>query len=181
MKTVLYVLICQGLLGCFDVFWNHEWKENLPHRLSAKLEQNIHGVRELLYAVIFIGLAWFSWNGLWAWAIFVLLAVEIVLTAWDFIVEDKTRVLSPNERVLHLMLSMGGGAYVALLIPELLRWSQQPTSLAGTDYGILSWILTLLGIGVFIWGLRDCLSGMRLGQMRKNQKHPEQDHPAIPA
>ncbi len=176
MKTVLYVLICQGFLGCFDVFWNHEWKENLPHKLSAVQEQNIHGVRELLYAFIFIGLAWFSWNGLWAWAIFGLLAVEIILTAWDFVVEDKTRILSPNERVLHLMLSMGGGAYVALLVPELLRWSQLPTGLAGADYGILSWILTMLGTGVFIWGVRDCWSGMRLAKLQ-----PEQGSPTISA
>ncbi len=172
MKTVLYLLICQGFLGCFDVFWNHEWKENLPGKLSAIQEQKIHGVRELLYAVIFIGLAWYSWHGYWAWAIFALLAIEIFLTAWDFIVEDKTRILSPNERVLHLMLSMGGGAYVTLLVPELLTWSHLPASLVGTDYGILSWILTLLGVGVFIWGVRDCWSGIQLSQLRHEQGNP---------
>jgi len=176
MKTVLYVLIFQGLLGCFDVFWNHEWKENLPGKVSATLEQKIHGLRELLYSVIFIGLAWYSWNGAWAWIMFGVLAIEVLLTAWDFVVEDKTRVLSPNERVLHLTLSMGGGAYVALLIPELLRWSQQATGLERADYGMLSWILTLLGTGVLIWGLRDYWSGMRL-----SRSLPAQHKPAVSA
>lgn len=165
MKTVIYVLIFQGLLGGFDVFWNHEWKENLPSRLTAHLEQKIHGLRELLYAVIFIGLAWFTWDGIWAWILFGLIAIEILLTAWDFVIEDQTRALSPNERITHLALSMGGGAYVALLIPELLRWSQQPSGLSSVDYGILSWILTLLGVGVLGWGVRDYWSGMGLNKV----------------
>lgn len=172
MKTVLYVLIFQGLLGCFDVFWNHEWKEKLPGKLSANLEQKIHGLRELLYAVIFIGLAWYSWNGFFAWVLFGLLIIEILLTAWDFVIEDKTRSLGPNERVIHLTLSMGGGAYVALLIPVLLRWSQQSSGMEHIDYGILSWILTLLGTGVFIWGVRDYLSGIRLGRALAEQGKP---------
>jgi hypothetical protein len=164
MKTVIYVLIFQGLLGGFDVVWNHELKENLPGKLSANLEQKIHGLRELLYALIFIGLAWFTWNGTFAWILFGLLIIEILLTAWDFVVEDKTRVLSSNERVIHLTLSMGGGAYVALLIPQLLDWSHQPTGFAGIEYGILSWILTLFGVGVLGWGVRDYLSGVRLSK-----------------
>ncbi len=162
MEIVIYVLIFQGLLGGFDVMWNHEWKENLPGKLTANLEQKIHGLRELLYAVIYIGLAWYSWNGIWAWILFGVLIVEILLTAWDFVVEDKTRKLSPNERVIHLTLSMGGGAYVALLIPELLRWTQLPSGLESVEYGMLSWILTMFGVGVFGWGVRDYWSGVRL-------------------
>jgi hypothetical protein len=172
MKIVLYVLICQGFLGCFDVFWNHEWKENLPGRLSAAREQQIHGARELLYAAIFIGLAWYSWHGGWALAIAGLLAVEILLTAWDFIVEDKTRILGPNERVLHLLLSMGGGAYVALLVPELLHWAALPAALQPANYGVQSWLLTMLGAGVFIWGIRDAWSGIQLARLRQEpQQH----------
>lgn len=172
MKTVIYVLIFQGLLGCFDVMWNHEWKENLPGKLSARLEQKIHGLRELLYAVIFIGLAWYAWHGLWAWLLFGLLVVEILLTAWDFVEEDKTRTLTPNERVIHLTLSMGGGAYVALLIPELWRWSQLPTAMQHVEYGMLSWVLTLLGVGVFGWGVRDYWSGVRLAQAMQLKGEP---------
>lgn len=162
METVIYVLIVQGLLGCFDVIWNHERKEKLPGKFSARLEQKIHGLRELLYAIIFVGLAWFAWNGACAWILFGLIVIEVLLTAWDFVIEDQTRTLSPNERITHLTLSMGGGAYVALLIPEILHWSQQPSAMASVDYGILSWILTVLGLGVLGWGVRDFWSGIRL-------------------
>ena len=54
-----------------------------------------------------------------AWIVVMLIAVEIVLTAWDFVQEDRSRVLSPVERIPHLVLSMSGGAYVGLLIPNL--------------------------------------------------------------
>lgn len=171
MKIVLYVLIAQGVLGGLDVFWNHEWKERLPGRPNAAREQQIHGARELFYAAIFLGLAWYSWHGGWAMVILGLLAIEIVLTAWDFIVEDKTRILGPNERVLHLLLSMGGGAYVALLIPELLRWWAQPAALQPAYYGIQSWILTLLGAGVFLWALRDSWSGVQLARLHHSREH----------
>ncbi len=162
MEVILYILIFQGVLGGFDVMWNHEFKEKLPNKPSAALEQKIHGVRELLYAVIFLGLAWYSWNGLWAWAMAAILIIEILLTAWDFIIEDQTRKLSPVERVTHLVLSMGGGAYVALLIPVLWQWSLEASYLQSVNYGYTSVALSVLGIGVFCWGLRDLYSGIQL-------------------
>lgn len=165
MDVVIYVLIFQGILGGYDVIWNHEWKEKLPTRPTAALEQKIHGVRELFYAVLFLGLAWFAWNGLWAAGLFAIIVIEIILTAWDFVTEDKTRLLSPTERITHLVLSMTGGAYVALLIPVLIEWSHLPTALASIEYGIRSWVLTAFGVGVFGWGIRDLWSGLTL----KNQ------------
>lgn len=122
----------------------------------------------LLLACLFIGLAWFEWKGTMAWAIVALLAAEIALTGWDYIVEDKTRILSPNETVLHLMLSMGGGACMALLVPELLRWSVLPDGLTLTGYGMASWVLTLSGAGAFIWSMRDFRSAARLSALHKS-------------
>ncbi len=165
MNIVIYILIFQGILGGYDVLWHHEWKEQLPTKPTAALEQKIHGLRELFYAVVFLGLAWFVWNGIWAWALFGVIVIEILLTAWDFVTEDKTRVLSPTERITHLLLSMTGGAYVAFLIPVLLDWSHMPTALIGIEYGFRSWVLSILGMGVFAWGLRDLWSGLALAKI----------------
>ncbi|HPT48593.1 MAG TPA: hypothetical protein PKZ22_00110 [Accumulibacter sp.] len=165
------LLIFQGLLGGYDVLWNHELKEKLPIKPSAALEQKIHGVRELFYAVVFIGLAWFSWNGVFAWALFGVIAIEIALTAWDFVVEDRTRTLSPSERVTHLILSMTGGAYVALLIPNLIAWSNFPSGIFLVDHGLRSLILTVFGIGVFAWGVRDFWSGLVLSRKVRPTSH----------
>lgn len=162
MNIVIYLLIFQGFLGGYDVLWNHEWKEKLPTKPTAALEQKIHGVRELFYAVVFLGLAWLAWNGFWAWVLFGVIVIEVVLTAWDFVTEDKTRTLSPTERVTHLVLSVTGGAYIALLIPVLIEWSHLPAALVGVEYGLRSWVLTVLGVGVFLWGVRDIWSGLEL-------------------
>lgn len=166
MNTIIYLLIFQGMLGGYDVLWNHEWKEKLPTRPTAALEQKIHGVRELFYTVVFVGLAWREWNGIWAWVLFGVIVIEVILTAWDFVVEDKTRVLSPTERIAHLVLSMTGGAYAALLIPVLLDWSNFPSELISIEYGLRSWVLTIFGIGVFTWGIRDIKSGLVLSRRK---------------
>ena len=164
MNTVIYLLISQGVIGGYDVLWNHEWKEKLPTKPTAALEQKIHGVRELFYALMFIGLSWLVWQGVWAWILFIVIVIEVVLTAWDFVTEDKTRVLGAAERITHLVLSMTGGAYIALLIPVLLDWSHLPSGLVSVEYGLRSWILTLFGIGVFVWGVRDIWSGLLLSR-----------------
>ncbi len=159
--AILYLLIVQGLLGAADVLINHELREGLPARASARTEQALHGVRELLYAVVFAGLAWFEWRGIWAALFGGVLLIEVVLTAWDFVEEDRTRRLSATERVMHLMLSMGGGAYVALLVPILLTWGQESSQLLRVDHGIASRLLSLLAIGVFAWGVRDLIAALQ--------------------
>ncbi|HEX4940782.1 MAG TPA: hypothetical protein VFX11_19060 [Candidatus Kapabacteria bacterium] len=162
MTSVLWLLVGQGMLGASDVLINHEWRERLPQQATAATEQLLHGVRELLYALVFAGLAWCLWHGTWAWLFALVLLTEIVLTGWDFVQEDRTRVLSATERLMHLVLSMGGGAYCALLIPHLLQWAQQPTGLVVVHYGAVTWLLSGLAIGVFSWGVRDLQAGFRL-------------------
>jgi hypothetical protein len=162
MTFVLYLLLLQAVLGGFDVLWNHEHREKLPSRPAAALEQKIHGVRELLYAVIFFTLAGYEWHGYWVLPLSLTLAVELILTAWDFIVEDHTRTLSAVERTTHLILSVNGGAYLALLMPVLWRWRGEPSSLVTVDYGGLTWLLNGFGVAVLLWGFRDLIAGIRL-------------------
>lgn len=155
MKVLLGLLIAQGILGALDVLINHEWREDLPGRPGAMVEEAIHGLREVFYAVVFAGLAWFEWQGAWALVFGGVLVIEVLLTAWDFVEEDKTRVLSATERVMHLFLSMGGGAYCALLIPVLIEWSAGTNALIVVDHGWLSRVLSVMAVGVLFWGIRD--------------------------
>ncbi len=161
MEVVLILLIIQGVIGAFDTLVLHEWQERLPYRESAVMELRLHALRALLYGVIFIGLAWLHWQGAWAWVFIAVLMAEVVLTAWDFIVEDQTRRLSPIERVTHLILAVIFGGFLALLAPHLMAWTSMPTGLVNADYGYLSWMSTLLGMGAATWGVRDGIAGMR--------------------
>ena len=155
MSAVLLLLVAQGLLGALDNLWHHEFTEKLPGDPAARTEIALHSIRELLYGLIFLSIAWVSWDGTWTYVLLVILAVEILITLIDFIVEDRTRKLPPFERVLHTILALNYGAVLALWAPALIDWAARPTGFGVVDYGWLSWTLTLYGVGVLAWGFRD--------------------------
>lgn len=163
MTAVLILFAVQCVLGAFDNFWHHELEADLPHEPDARGELALHSAREFIYAVVFAGIAWAEWNGAWTWLLCGLLATEIVITVWDFLVEDRTRKLPPLERVLHTVLALNYGVLLGMWAPVLLRWAHQPTGFTAVDYGLASWLLTAAGAGVFVWSMRNLLAVARLG------------------
>jgi uncharacterized protein len=163
MTLVLAMLTIQSLLGALDNLWHHEITEDLTHRPSARGELALHSARGFLYAIVFIGIAWWSWQGGWAYVLIAILVVEIVVTLCDFVIEDRTRRLPATERVLHTVLAINFGAILAVWMPVLRNWLGAQTALAPAGYGIWSWAMMLFGIGVFAWAIRDVLAVVRLG------------------
>lgn len=151
----LKLMAAQGLLGAFDTLYHHELTEALPRRPSARTELRIHAVRALLYGVLFIGLAGWAWHGAWALVLLAIFGVEIALTLWDFVVEDRTRMLPATERVTHTVLAMNGGAFIALLALGAPDWFALPTALVWQPHGWLSVFLAACGLGVAMSGVRD--------------------------
>lgn len=160
METLLIIFAIQGLLGAFDTIYHHELKERLPWRNTASKELILHGVRNVIYSVIFLSLGWMAWHGLYAWVFAALLGIEIVITLIDFVEEDRTRQLPPSERVTHTLLALNYGAILALLIPILWQWSAQPTGFARINFGFLSWVMACYAAGVLFWGWRDLSRGL---------------------
>ena len=119
MTTVFILLACQIALGAFDSLWHHEMQERLPSRRGARHEVALHGARELIYAAVFVALAWYDWHGLWSWCFAFVLGIEVVITLADFVIEDRTRRLPQLERVLHTVLALNYGAFIAMLSPVL--------------------------------------------------------------
>ena len=161
MNTIFVLLSAQALLGAFDNLWHHELGERLPAKRAARLETALHAARELLYAGVFIGMAWWHWHGAWSLILAGIFIAELGITVTDFLVEDSTRRLPRLERVLHTLLAINIGAVLALLAPVLIDWSSAPTALVWVDHGLASRIFTLFAIGVFVWGLRDALAAWR--------------------
>lgn len=161
MTAVLILLICQGVLGAIDTLWHHEATARLPASPTARPELVLHGLREAIYAVIFLTLPWVRWEGWLAWVLAALLAVEIIITLQDFLLEDRTRRLPPTERVLHTVMAVGFGVLLALLAPLLVDWTARPTAFVPESHGFLSWIATALGLGVLVWTVRDLAAGTR--------------------
>jgi len=160
----LQLMAAQGCLGAFDTLYHHELTETLAQRTTARKELAIHAVRALIYALLFVGLAYWEWHGLLAWTLLGVFGVEIVLTLWDFVVEDRTRLLPATERVTHTVLAINGGAFITLLALNAGVWAAHRTGLAWSPQGWLSVFLAVCGVGVGLSGVRDGLAVLRLGR-----------------
>src|SRR4029077_18903257 len=96
MTTLLWILIAiQVLMGVFDTFYHHELTERLAWRPSQRYELKLHGMRNMLYALLFLLLGWLEVYGVLALLIVAVLVAEIVITLMDFVEEDLSRKLPP--------------------------------------------------------------------------------------
>jgi hypothetical protein len=155
IEVALVLLLVHGALGAFDTFFNHEWKERLPHRPEAHTELALHSLRSWFFVVMFLGLAWLEWRGAWAWAVLAVIAGEYVVTLFDSVVEDRTRRLSAVERTNHMLLALNTGLYGGFVAVQAVRWSQLPTALVPTHHPLLSELLSACAVVIVIWAIRD--------------------------
>ncbi|MHA6575441.1 TIGR01777 family oxidoreductase [Pseudomonas yamanorum] len=162
LDWAIALLIAQAILGALDTLYHHELTVALPYRHSARLELSIHALRSCFYGVLFLGMAHLAFQGAWAIVIALLFALEIGLTLWDFVVEDRSRKLPAIERIMHTVLAVNGGAFFALYGVQLAQWSSLPTALSAIDFGWRGWLLTLFAVGVTASGIRDGLAALRM-------------------
>jgi uncharacterized protein (TIGR01777 family) len=162
LDWALALLIAQAILGALDTIYHHELTVALPYRHGARLELSIHAMRSCFYGVLFLGIAHLAFQGTWAIVIALLFALEICLTLWDFVVEDRSRKLPAIERIMHTVLAINAGAFFALYGIQLAQWSSLPTALVPVDFGWRHWVLTLFAIGVTASGIRDGLAAFRM-------------------
>jgi hypothetical protein len=163
MAASLKLFVVLGFLGAFDTLYYHEWRAKLPAMGPlARSELQLHALRDFVYAIIFATLPWLAWHGDYLILLVALLVIEVVLTLWDFVVEDWVRKplggVYPGERVMHGVIGIVYGAAVAYLVPVLCVWWSKPTRLAVTSPAnsiLLGWILTIMAVGVLLSGIRD--------------------------
>lgn len=112
---------------------------------------------------------WVAWHGVWAAVLVGILVAEIVLTMTDFVIEMPVRRslgdVYAGERVTHAVMGIVYGAMLALLIPVLSTWWQQPTALQLAPAAVptaLRWALVGMAVGVFVSGARDLYAAARL-------------------
>ena len=161
MNTLFIILTVQIILGAFDNLWHHEITERLPAKRSARWEIMLHSLREFFYAFLFFALAWSTWHGAWAYVLLLLFILEIGITLADFVIEDMTRRLPAFERVLHTILAINVGVFMALFVPIALTWSANPSAIEPADYGLWSIFLSFCGVGVLLWAVRDAAAVLR--------------------
>ena len=183
MTPLFLILSVQAAMGAFDNLWHHELHARLPQRVSARRELALHAAREAIYGVIFLGLAWWQWHGAFAVVLATLLLVELVITLADFLEEDRTRHLPGFERVLHTLLTISYGLFLALVGPVLWAWAQRPSAMLLTPHGPVSWLFTLFAVGVWAWSIRNAIAVVQLGRKAAPPAPagPQGDGPPSPA
>ena len=165
-SPVLWTLIAiQIAMGAFDTLYHHEMTERLAWRPSQRHELQLHGVRNMLYALLFLILGWLEVHGLLAMAIIVILVAEVVITLMDFVEEDMSRKLPASERINHTLLALNYGAILVLLLPVLIGWAGQPTAIRPEFYGFWSILAAVSAVGVSLFGLRDLAASRRLARL----------------
>lgn len=167
MPLYIAVLIMHGVLGALDVFVSHEWLARLPARRAARTEEALHSVREALFGLVFLALAWREWHGAAVWWIAVLVLGEAVVSTLDALVEGETRVLPRVERVLHVLLYLNLGMLLLAGGGVLADWHAMPTAIVPVDHGRAGWLLGALGCGALAWSVRDGRSARRLAVISK--------------
>jgi len=170
MKTALYLLGFQGLIGAFDTLFYHEWKARLPARgRRAAPELALHAARDFFYGVLFCTLPWLAWKGTWTIVLLGVITAEIILTLWDFVVEIAVRRdlgdVYAGERVTHTVMGITYRAMLTSLAPTLNSCAGSPTGLTIEPATISEWvriIVTAMGMGVVASGLRDLYAALGL-------------------
>jgi len=166
MTLLLWILIAlQLLMGAFDTLIHHEFLEKLAWRQSQRKELRLHGIRNLIYGFFFATLGFLIPQGGFAWLLIGVLAAELCITLIDFVEEDRTRKLPASERVTHTLMALNYGAILALVIPVLYGYAQQPTGLIPSDYGLWSLMMAVSAVGVTLFGLRDLHAASRLKRL----------------
>ena len=162
MKTALEVLMLLGMLGASDAMYYHEYKLRLPYTPTARKELRLHAIRDFSYCIASGSLAWTTWNGLFLIPPVMIFLFEVWVAMTDFLEEDKTRKLPAGERVMHGVMGIVYGIFLALLFPHALGWTKLASGFGPADYGLISWILTLFAAGVLVSGVRDLVASSKL-------------------
>src|SRR4029077_11329669 len=127
MTPLLWGLIAvQIAMGAFDTVYHHELTERLDWSASQRHELQLHSLRNMLYAFLFLVLGWLQVHGIFAMIVIAVLAAEIVITLLDFVEEGLGRKLPASERINHTLLAINDGAILVLLLPVLIDWALQP-------------------------------------------------------
>lgn len=161
MTIAIWILMVQATLGAFDTLYYHEYKLKLPHGDHTSHELRLHALRDFLYTIIIGSLAWVTWHGVLALVMVAMLLAEIVITLCDFVEEDKVRKLPAGERVMHSIMGIVYGAFLAYLAPNLIDWYTLPTGFGTAYHGFPGWVLTVIAAGVFVSGVRDLVASFR--------------------
>tara|TARA_R110002094_G_scaffold47961_17_gene59440 strand:- start:247 stop:795 length:549 start_codon:yes stop_codon:yes gene_type:complete len=170
LSVASYLLIAIGLLGALDIAVFHTRSHNLRSQPSARLELLTHSLRGPTYAVLFAVVPNFAAHGSWFLVMLLVLVFDVGISVWDFSVERRSRAplggLPTGEYVLHSIIAMLFGAFVACYCVGAADWLKQDT--AWVYEPNVPWpvqaMLAAMAVGVLVSGIQDALAVVKLGR-----------------
>ncbi len=166
MTSLLWILIAvQIAMGVFDTFYHHELTERLAWRPSQRYELQLHGLRNMLYAFLFLVLGWLEVHGIFAVIVIAVLVAEIVITLDGFhrgghepeIAGERAHQSHAARDQLrrHSGAAAAGVAGVGI----------EPSGITSAYSGLLSVVAAAAAVGAGLCGARDFAASKRLGRM----------------
>lgn len=154
MSTALWVLLVLAPIGAIDVIYYHLIRFRLFERDASVAEELTHLVRQTCFIVVVALLAMGTPGPLARGVLLVLLAIDLVDSGLDVLLEPRSRAalggLPAGEYFLHFVGTFGSGLASAAYLLEYGRpfaaaplWMVAPTLVLGT--GLLA-----LELGLFV-------------------------------
>jgi hypothetical protein len=177
MIVANYILLALGILGGVDILLYHSVSHGIRSHAESRWELVTHAMRGPTYATLFLVTPNFETRGAWAVAIALLLVFDVGISIADFALERRSRAklggLPGGEYVLHMMMAILFGAFVAFLAPNLRNWMTRQTDiLARDDLGPAGLRIVLAGFAVCVLfsGALDLVAAARCFRKTSNAK-----------
>lgn len=161
MEAIFIILTAQALLSMIGgaMRYGAPGASHLPSGQPRYLA--LRTARRLLMALILFGLAWWQWQGVFAWVLGMLIILETALLVRPVLISREKGEKLPFRQVLLVAHVMSGVSIAVLFVPVLLNWSAMNGGLISTDHGLWSRILTGLAAGFAIATCRGVVATMR--------------------
>jgi hypothetical protein len=168
-----WILLFLGLLGATDIVLYHTLSHGIRKHADCRTELLVHSLRGPTYALLFGVVPNFAVHGLWAWALYGVLAFDLWLSLWDFAIERRSRArlggLPTGEYMLHVLLGILFGAFAAMVVAATAAHASLPTGIVWAPAAVpdlLRWALAAMAVGVLGSGVLDAIAWRRLRAAR---------------
>jgi hypothetical protein len=175
MEVATWLLFIIGVLGATDIALYHSASHGIRSHPDSRAELIVHSLRGPTYGILFIVVPNLALYGWFFWAMIALLVIDVVISLVDFALERESRRffggLPSGEYVLHVLIAMVFGAFVASIFFGAGAWAYEPTAISWQPAEVpllLRIALAVMAVIVLYSGIQDALAAIRLsGQSRR--------------
>lgn len=180
MEVAPWLLFTVGVLGATDIALYHSASHGIRSHPDSRAELIVHSLRGPTYGALFLVVPNFALHGAFFWALVGLLVFDVAISIVDFAIERESREffggLPSGEYVLHVLIAMVFGGFVAAIFFEVGAWAFESTAIFWQPAEVpaaLRALLAIMAAVVLYSGLQDLIAAIRLsGQPRRADDMP---------